>query len=155
MGEHWWRRRKRFDLWFGDIFEKTDKIEKTMDEMIRQTFGSPAEKAKARRHYVHQFGNPNSIHSGSSQVGKFDPLVDVFSEKTSIAIVAELPGVARDQIEIHVSQGKVEISAGSPKWKYHKELKLPAKVDPKSSVASCKNGVLEIRLRKLRKPFLR
>jgi len=149
LSERWWRRRRRFDPWFGDAFEETDKIERIMDDMIRQTFGSPAEREKARRYYVYQFGNLNSTHSGGSQIGEYSPLVDVFSEETSVVVVAELHGVNKDQIEVHATEDKIEISVGSPKWKYYKELNLPAKVDPKSSATSYKNGVLEIRLKKL------
>lgn len=149
MSERWWRRKRRFAPWFGESFEGTGKTERILDDMIRQAFGSPEEREKARRYYVYQFGNVNSTHSGGSQIGKHAPLVDVLSEETNVVVVAELPGVNKNQIEIHASEDKIEISVGSPRWKYYNKLNLPAKVDPKSSATSYKNGVLEIRLKKL------
>jgi len=149
LGERWWRRKRRFDPWFGDSFEETDKTERILDDMIHQAFGSPEEREKARSYYVYQFGNLNSTHSGGSQIDKYDPLVDVLSEETNVIVVAELPGVDKDQIEVHASEDKIEISVGSSRWKYYNKLNLPAKVDPKSSATSYKNGVLEIRLKKL------
>jgi HSP20 family protein len=89
------------------------------------------------------------MHSRGSQIGTFDPLVDVFSEEASVVVVAELPGVDKDQIDVHISEDKIEIAVGSSKWKYYRELNLPAKVDPKSSVTCYKNGVFEILLAKL------
>jgi HSP20 family molecular chaperone IbpA len=117
LGERWWRRKRRFDPWFRDVFEETDKTERIIDDMIRQAFGSPEEREKARRYYVYQFGPLNSTHSGGSQIGKYDPLVDVISEEKNVVVVAELLGVYKDQIKIHASEDKIEISVGSPRWK--------------------------------------
>jgi len=150
LSERRWRRKRRFDPWFGDFFDEADRIERIMDDMIRQAFGSPAEKEKARRHYVYQFGDFHPAHSHGSQItAEYEPLVDVFIEETSVAVIAELPGVAKDSIEVHATEDKVTISVDSSRRKYYKELNLPAKVDPKSSAASYKNGVLEVRLKKL------
>jgi len=150
LSERWWRRRRRFDPWSGDFFEEADKMEKIMDDMIRQAFGSPAEREKARRSYAHQFGDFHSLRSGGSQIRvEYEPLVDVFVEETRVVIVAELPGVSKDYIEVNATEEAVTICVDSPQRRYHRELNLPVKVDPKSSAASYKNGVLEVRLKKL------
>jgi len=148
LSERWWRRKRRFDPWFGEFFEEADKMEKTMDNMIRQAFGSPAERERARRRYAYQFGDFHLTHSGGSQISEeYEPLVDVFKDETSVVIVADLPGIEKDTIEVNATEDKVIILVDSPKRKYYQELNLPAKVDPKSSVASYKNGVLEVRLK--------
>ncbi len=36
----------------------------------------------------------------------------------------------------------------TPQRKYHKEVELPAKIDPKEAKSSYKNGVLEVTLQK-------
>lgn len=150
MSKRWWRRRKRFDPWFGDFFEEADNLERIMDKMIRQAFGTPAEKQKARRRYVHQFGDFHSTHSTGSQVSEeYEPLVDLFEYETNVVIVAELPGFDKQSIEVDATEDKVTISVDSPKRKYYRELNLPARVDPKSSTVSYKNGVLQVRLQKL------
>ena len=43
------------------------------------------------------------------------------------------------------------IRASNSKHKYYKEVELPSEVDPKSAKANYKNGVLEIRLKKIKK----
>jgi len=148
LSGRWWRRRRRFDTWFGDVFEEADKMEKMMDNMIHQAFGSPAEREKARRRYIHQFGDFPSTHSGGSQINEeYEPLIDLFVDETSVVIVAELPGIDKKSIEVDATEDKVTISVDSPRREYYRELNLPTKVDPKSSVASYKNGVLEVRLK--------
>ena len=144
MSERWWRRRRQLDPWFGDVFEEADKMEKMMDSMIRQAFGSPAEREKARRHYV--------------QINEeYEPLVDLFVDEANVVIFAELPGIDKESIEIDATEDRVTISVDSPTNKFHRELPLPAKVDPKSSIASYRNGVLEVRLKKIveRRLFIR
>lgn len=136
MSERWWRRRRRLDPWFGDVFEEADKMEKMMDSMIRQAFGSPVEREKARRHYV--------------QINEeYEPLVDLFVDEANVVIVAELPGIDKESIEVDATEDRVAISVDSPRNKFHRELPLPARVDPKSSVASYRNGVLEVHLKKI------
>jgi len=66
-----------------------------------------------------------------------------------VVIVAELPGVDKDDINLETDEDRLVISVGTPERKYHKELVLPTRVDPKSAQASYKNGVLEVRLKKL------
>jgi len=150
LSEPWWRRRRRFDPWLGDFFEEADKMEKMMDDVIRRAFGSPAEREKARRRYVNHFGNFPSTHSGGSQITEeYEPLVDVLVDETGVVVVAELPGVEKEFFQINATEDKLTISVNTPKRSYYRELSLPAKVDPKSSAASYKNGVLEVRLKKL------
>jgi len=150
LSERWWRRRRRFSPWFGDFFEDADKMEKMMDSMIGQSFGSHAEREKARRRYVYQFGDFRPNHSSDSQVNEeYEPLIDVFVDETSVVVVAELRGIDKESIEVDATEDKVTISVDSFKRKYYRELNLPARVDPKSSATSYKNGVLEVRLKKL------
>jgi len=150
LSDRWWRRRRRFDPRFGDFFEESDRMDRMMDDMIRQAFGSPAEREKARRRHDIQFGDFHSTHPSGSQVSEeYQPLVDVLVEETSVVIVAQLPGVSKESIEVHATEDKIAISVVSPQRHYYKELDLPAKVDPKSSTTTYKNGVLEVHLKKL------
>jgi len=81
--------------------------------------------------------------------GEREPLVDVISDNGTIRVVAELPGVEKDDIKLHCSERVLTISVDTPERKYHKEVELPSPVDPKVSKASYKNGVLEVTLNKV------
>lgn len=150
LSERWWRRRRRLDSGFGYFFEETDKVEKMIDDLIRQAFGSEAERAKARRLYSSQFGHCQVGSPRRSQVSEEDePLVDVFMDETGVVVVAELPGIRKESIEVEATESRVTISVDSTERRYLRELTLPARVDAKSSTASYKNGVLEVRLNKV------
>jgi len=65
-------------------------------------------------------------------------------------VVAELPGVEKEDIELNATEKELIISVDTERRKYYKCLELPAEVDPKSAKASYRNGILEVRLKKVR-----
>ena len=168
MSEPWWRRKRDRDKrrypWF-DVFEEFDRLEEMMDEMTRHAFEEePSEKLGAFRPYVYGFsmslgpdGKPVIREFGNVQSGRFgpqlreerEPLVDIMEESDEVVVVVEIPGVEKDDINLNTTEDHLTISVENPDRKYRKELALPARVDHKSARASYKNGVLEVRLKKL------
>ncbi len=98
---------------------------------------------------IREFGNVQQSRSGPQIREEREPLVDMMEEEKDVVVVAELPGVEKDDISLYITEDRLTISVDTPKRKYHRELTLPARVDSKSARASYKNGVLEVRLRKL------
>lgn len=84
---------------------------------------------------------------------KREPLVECIPGPKHIRVVAELPGVSRSDIDLRVEEDRLVISAERGEWKYHKEVDLPYKVDPKSADATFENGVLEVILRRQERPM--
>jgi HSP20 family protein len=78
-----------------------------------------------------------------------EPLVDVVEEDGTVVIVADLPGMKKEDIQLHATQCSLTISIDTQERKYNKELTLPIDTDPESAVATYKNGVLQVRLKKL------
>jgi len=82
-----------------------------------------------------------------------EPLVDTVVEDDIVKVVAELPGVEKSDIKLECTENSLVISVDTERRKYRKELNLPVEVDPSSSKASYKNGVLEVALNRVkRKP---
>jgi HSP20 family protein len=167
LTEPWWRRKRNRDKseypWF-DLFEEFDKLEDMMNEIIQNAFGEEkTENFKAFRPHVYgfsmsigsdgnpvvrQFGNIQKNRNGTKIKEEQEPLVDVLEEENQVVVVVELPGVEKEEINLHTTEDALTISVGTTDRRYHKELILPAKIDPKSARASYKNGVLEVRLKK-------
>ena len=78
-----------------------------------------------------------------------EPLVDVFSEDGVVKVVAELPGVEKQDIRLHATEKTLTISVDTPQRKYYKELELPTRIDPKTAKSVYRNGVLEVTLKKV------
>jgi len=130
--------------------------------MMRKAFEVPS-KERSSHPYVYGFsmsvgpeGKPVIREFGNVQRGRVgpkireerEPLVDVMEEAKDLVIVAELPGVEKEDINLHATENHLTVSVDTPERKYHKELRLPTEVDSKSARASHKNGVLEVRLKK-------
>ena len=79
---------------------------------------------------------------------KREPLADVMATNGEIKVIVELPGVDKKDIKLHGTERSLTISVDTPQRKYHKEVELPAKIDPKEAKSSYKNGVLEVTLQK-------
>jgi len=77
-----------------------------------------------------------------------EPLVDIIDTDGQVKVVAELPGVERENIKLHGTEKSLTISVDAPQRKYYKEVDLPAIVDPKGAKSTYKNGVLEVSMQK-------
>lgn len=77
-----------------------------------------------------------------------EPLTDVIDEGARIAITMELPGVTREDIDLQMNETDLEISVDTERRKYHKVVKLPAAVDPKTTKATYTNGILDVTVSK-------
>ena len=154
LSDSWQQRRKRRYEWLNRL-SRTDRTERNLDEMLRRVLRNPDEDAKVHRSYSDPV-EPTPV-SYSKDLGaneKSEPLVDVFEDRESVTVVTQLTGVDRSNVDLHTTQDKLTISVDSPDRKHFREVSLPAKVDVGSSSSRLKNGVLEIRLRKLREELV-
>jgi HSP20 family protein len=78
-----------------------------------------------------------------------EPLVDIVDTEKEIKVIAELPGVAKEEIKLSGTPEKLTISVDTPQRKYYKQIDIPSKIDPKKAKTSYKNGVLEVTLPKI------
>ncbi len=77
-----------------------------------------------------------------------EPLVDVISADSEIKVVAELPGVEKEEIRLCGTEDSLTISVDTPRRKYFKEVEIPSKINPKKAKTVYKNGVLEVTIPK-------
>ena len=101
---------------------------------------------------IREFGN---IKPGAGVEGQSlnlrdqrEPLVDVIEEEGEIKVLAELPGVDKEDISLFLAEGTLTINVDTPERRYHKELDLPVEVEESSARSTFSNGVLETTLTK-------
>jgi HSP20 family protein len=79
-----------------------------------------------------------------------EPAVDLYHEDQEIVVVAEVPGVGLEDLELKVEGGVLSLSTRpGVRRQYRKVIDLGAAVDRESLRTTCRNGVLEARLIKL------
>ncbi|MBS7643853.1 Hsp20/alpha crystallin family protein [Candidatus Bathyarchaeota archaeon] len=156
--ESWWRRRRRYPF---DIFEEFEQI---MNEMMQKVFRNLPKEFSQFRPYIYgysfslgpdgkpvirEFGNVQPTEGGPKIKEKREPLVDIMEEKDELVVFAEVPGVEKEEINLNSTEETLIINVDTEKRKYYKEVELPTAVDPKSAKATYKNGVLEVRFKKV------
>lgn len=79
-----------------------------------------------------------------------EPLVDVIEEDDGILVVAELPGIATEQLTWTVSGDVLSLAAEAPGGAraYQKEILLPVTCTAEGARLGGTNGVIELRLRR-------
>jgi HSP20 family protein len=115
---------------------------------VKGVYGFSVRVADGGPPQVQTFGNIKQTEKGATVEEVREPMVDVFQENDTIQIIAELPGVAADSINLDLQGDVLTICAEEGDRKYSKELLLPAKVDPASLEKTYRNGILEITARK-------
>ena len=80
-----------------------------------------------------------------------EPIVDVFEEEDYLRVMAELPGVEENEISLNVEDNTLTISTDTSAQTYFKEVKLPTPVKKKAVEYTYRNGILEVKLMKMKK----
>jgi HSP20 family protein len=133
------------DYWMSDPFAEMrrmlDTFRGNMEETLERVFPSQASLPALKQ-----------------------PRVDILDLGDALQVVADMPGVQKEDIEINLTPERIEISAESSTETERKEeeytyrergyasyrrmLDLPADVLPDKAAATFKNGVLEVKLPK-------
>ena len=101
---------------------------------------------------VDSFGNVKPKKTGDTEVStERDPLIDTYEDGDQLVVVAEVPGVQKEDIELRAAPTELEILAesqdeGPKKRKYRKVVPLPQEINPDIAKARYQNGILEVRL---------
>ena len=152
MSERWWRRRKRRLTWFSDLKDSDDTDRQVRNQNRKPNCAGspdcPNSKNEANSRSVK--AEPLKVNFQKPRLPEDpEPLVDVIEEDDAIVVVAGLLRVRKEDLQIHAAHCSLTISSDTSEHKYYRELALPAATEPESAVATYKNGVLQVRLKKL------
>ena len=101
---------------------------------------------------IREFGNMKpGLESEETPLGLQDsrePLIDVIEDESNVKVVAELPGVEKEDIKLFATVRGLTISVENVDRRYFKELEFESEIDRSSAKSSYRNGVLEISFKK-------
>ncbi len=157
---------------FDDLFDDFDDEFRRMEENMSRIFGHIQHNLDQRRSngdpyvygfslrvgpdgkpHIEEFGNVSnrqgiqSCDPSKETCGR-EPLTDTIEGDDDVTIIAELPGIEKDDIVIDVDEESLTLDVDTEKRRYRKDLTFPCKVDPDSGRASHKNGVLEVKFKR-------
>ncbi len=145
-----------FKLGFGDIDDLIKNMFKAANSIEPQRPGSGAvyygysvTVGPEGKPHVREFGNVKPTNRGTFQVGSREPFVDtVIDEKSNeLKVVAEMPGVQREDIHLEALENSLTIRAEHGDRKYDTTVPLNHPVDTSTASAIYNNGVLEVKLK--------
>ena len=161
------RRKYPRDFWedfFSEISDEFIAMRKQMDRFVRDSMRAPDDKEFRNRPFVYGFsfrmgpdGIPHFEQFGDTRFGRYgprrdskdakrEPLTDIIEAEDYVTITMELPGIEKKDINLEIVENNLIIDVDTEVRKYHKELKLPEKLDTDNIVANYKNGVLDIKI---------
>ena len=158
------KRRDFLDDIFGidpikDVDEMFERLSRAMG-MSAENFGQdpfiygfsltqrPGEEPEIR-----EFGNiPMFEQTETGEKYNLDtrkPLIDVLEAEETLHVIAEIPGIEKENIRLNATDLILDIETIDGNPKYSERVELPVKVDPQSAKATYKNGVLEVTFKRL------
>jgi HSP20 family protein len=158
------KRRKRRSSWddlFGGFDADFEDMRRRMDELMEQfmngqldpnmsqpiVYGFSMRVGPDGKPHIEEFGN--AAPELAQEEGAREPLTDTIEEKDKIRVIVELPGVERDDIQLHAEDRELDIEVDKEDRRFSKKVSLPADVDTESIKATYKNGVLEVHMQKV------
>ena len=98
---------------------------------------------------VRKFGNidafPNILGGGNLTVKEErEPLVDIIKGPDELRVVAEVPGVNKEDLRLRADESSLTIESVTGQPRYHKRVELSEAVDATTAKSNYKNGILEV-----------
>jgi HSP20 family protein len=73
-----------------------------------------------------------------------DAHIDTHTDDDTVRVIADLPGVAKSEIDLTCDGRHLTIAAAGDRREFTERVTLPASVDERSADATYNNGVLEV-----------
>ncbi len=129
----------------GELKDANGKIHGVYGINIRTGLGDQGQTELK----VEPFGNVHRDHT-DRPLGEDirEPLVDIHEEDDYALVLVELPGVAKENIDLKLADGRLGLSAKRGETTYRKEIDLPANCSAERMNWECSNGILQVRFRR-------
>jgi HSP20 family protein len=134
-----------------DIFESdTDDIESILQGLQGNPmiWGFSVTADPDGRIRMNPFGNLSTEGSAPTVKNEREPLIEVMEQDSVTIIVAELPGVQKEDIQLTITETQVMIRVDTPKRKYFKVIDLSVPREREVVRFTYANGILEVHLQK-------
>jgi len=131
--------RDRDDDPFEDMFRLMDRLMTDVAENMDRMMGP---YGNVDFDVNRQFASPEREDAGTTT----ETHVDVQEDDEEIRVVADLPGVSDDDIDVKCDGRTLWITAQGERREYDEQIRLPAEVNELTATAAYNNGILEVTL---------
>lgn len=131
-----------FEDMLDDLIDRIDEIGDT----VPMVYGFSVTKRPGEAPEIFEFGSRPMIDDQVPVGNK--PLLELFETDDCVQVVAELPGIDKEDISMDATENTLKIQVLIEEREFVETIELPARVDPSSATASYRNGVLEVVLKR-------
>jgi HSP20 family molecular chaperone IbpA len=132
----------------GDAFRRLQEL---LEQMIRESMEQGNLRAQPMGFTIVIRGGgpfPVGFPPGQEDGGTFEPRMEVHEGEAEVLVLGELPGISEEQVRVDLEEGELRIAATDGTREFVGRASLPP-VDPGSMSMTCRNGVLEVRFRRV------
>ena len=148
-----WKNNDPFDEIIEKIFKqlRNDSMFTSNPNIKSWSYGFTMTQGPDGRPLIREFGqNPFQDHEqlniGVPTEEEILTQVDVDTNQNKVRILAEIPGISKEDIKINATENKVIIKAQKNSQIISKEFPLEVKINPETANANYNNGVLDLTL---------
>jgi HSP20 family protein len=134
-----------------DFIQDTNDDRFGLNGNFVQGFGANIVPHKGIKAIEFENDRPAALEERQGKSEKSEFSTDVIETDGEISVTVNIPGAEKEDINLNVTDDSLEIIINTPKVRYHKIHKLPCDVKPKAAIASYKNGVLDIVMKRKEK----
>lgn len=135
----------------GGVVTRAGEFELGSDKGVKGVYGFSVKSGLGEKGVkVEPFGNIRRDEEGKLVAVQEirEPMVDVFDEPGRLLVVAEVPGIEEEDVQLEIHDDILLISTEKGEHKYRKEVLLPGSFSADKLIFHCRNGILEIQLTK-------
>jgi len=158
------KRRNFFDEIFGidsleDMDEMFERLSRAMGMSVENfgqhpfVYGFSVTQRPGEEPEIREFGNIPMFEQPETGEKRYldirKPLIDILEAEETVHVIAEIPGIEKENIRLNATDLILEIETIDGNPKDSERVELPVKVNPQSAKATYKNGVLEVTFKRL------
>lgn len=133
-----------FDRIFEDMERRLRNLYKMLDEESSYVYGWSFRIGPDGKPEFREFGN---LPRNKETVEYREPLIDIIDKGDSVEIVAEMPGVTKDEINLTTYEDSLVIETTGDR-KYKRDIKLDFNLQKSKINAKYNNGILTVTIKK-------
>ena len=153
-----WNKQNNIDKIFQSVFNEIENLQGVFQNNLDSDFringphyyGYSMTIGSDGKPVIKEFGNVrDSEESYVNTDSEYrDPQIDIINDENNgkIKIIAEMPGVKKENIEITENQGIVKIKAENGERKYNKDIPTGKKLNANKTTSKFINGILELEI---------
>ncbi|MFH0971540.1 MAG: archaeal heat shock protein Hsp20 [Candidatus Micrarchaeota archaeon] len=159
--------RKKLDPFEEDFLRIQEEMERMVNDILTLHY---RDEQQARKHSPYVYGFSMKVsQEGKPEIKDFgtfiphqkewkekqeieisrEPMIDIIEGKEELTVIAELPGVQKEDIHISTTEESMVLHTPYHHKNYKKEIWFPCKVKSDSAKAIYNNGVLEVKLKRM------